>query len=105
MSVNYLNGKLYNPRNLDAEEMLYKQYFEKLLTIFDENYEIFIFKGEDFNRMLAVGVLNRHSQVGVKIYLKYACVAISDPLNASVIERAKNHFESGNSEDLLLNCP
>lgn len=67
----------------------------------------FILLLEDFDRMLAVGVVNRspQRQVAVTIYLKYANLPISNPLKPSVIERVKNHFRSSSLEDLVLNIP
>ena len=100
--------KLYDPRNLDKEEIEYRQDFEKLASEFGAGYEIWIRK-EDFNRMLSAAIVNRDSlgdsPVAVKIYLKYSSVPISNPVNPRVIEIAKNHFRSSNSEDLVLNCP
>ncbi|MEB3217037.1 MAG: hypothetical protein VKN72_12535 [Nostocales cyanobacterium 94392] len=96
--------KLYNATNLDKEETQYKIYFEQLVTEFGAENEIFIRK-EDFNRMLAAGIVNRHSQVAVTIYLKYGCIDIPNPLNLTVIETARNHLISSTSTDLKLNCP
>lgn len=96
--------KYYAPSNLDGEEIQYKTYFDKLVTGFGVDYEIWIRK-EDFGRMLAAGIVNRCSQVAVTIYLKYGSVPIPDPLNPTVIETARNHLISSKSGDLQLNCP
>lgn len=96
--------KLYNPATLDGEEIQYRQSFEQLVNEFGANYQIWVRK-EDFGRMLSAGIVNRNSLVAVKIYLKYGITPISNPLNPNVIKRAKNHFKSSASEDLVLNCP
>jgi hypothetical protein len=106
MTYSAVNGKIYNPHNLqilDPEEMQYLQYFQALANIFNsQNYEIWI-KREDYGRMLFVGVLNKKSLVAVKIYLVYACVPIDDPLNVNVLQAAINHFQSRVREDLVIN--
>ncbi|WP_016876365.1 hypothetical protein ACF3DV_06795 [Chlorogloeopsis fritschii PCC 9212] len=106
MTYSAVNGKIYNPQNLqnlDREEIQYLQCFQKLASVFNQqDYEIWI-KREDYDRMLFVGVVNQHSQVAVKIYLKYACVPIDDPINVNVLQTAINHFQSGVQEDLVLN--
>lgn len=89
-------------QNLDWEEIQYLPCFEKLASVFNQNYEIWI-KREDFDRMLFVGVVNRDSLVAVKIYLKYACVPIDNPINTNVLQMAINHFQSRIQEDLVLN--
>lgn len=99
-----MNDKLYNPNNFSVEDIRYKQYFDKLASVFGNDYEIWIRK-EDYSRMLSAGIVNRHSLVAVTIYLKYGSVEIDDFLNPSVIEIAKNHFKSSSLEDLKLNVP
>jgi hypothetical protein len=102
-----MSNKLFNPhnmQNLDGEEMQYRHQLEQLFSVFGQDCDIWISK-EDFDRMLLAAVVNRHSQVAVKIYLKYAHGPISDPINANVLERAINHFKSGSTEDLVLNPP
>ncbi|NJL09757.1 MAG: hypothetical protein HC908_04740 [Calothrix sp. SM1_7_51] len=102
-----MSDKLFNPhnlQNLDSEEMQYKHYLEQLFNVFSQDCDIWVSK-EDFNRMLLAGVVNRHSQVAVKIYLKYACVPISDPINVYVLKKTIDHFKSASSEDLVLNRP
>ena len=106
MSYSTVNGKIYNPQNiqnLDQEEIKYLPCFQTLATVFNQqNYEIWI-KREDYDRMLFVGIVNQHTHVAVKIYLKYACVPIDDPINVNVLQAAINHFQSGVEEDLVLN--
>lgn len=99
-----MQDKLYNPLTLDAEERLYTHYFEQLASIFLNPYQIWVRK-EDFGRMLIAGIVDPCSSVAVTIYLKYASSPLSNPLNSSVLEEARNHFNSGQSSDLVLNSP
>ena len=105
MTYSDVNGKIYNPQNLqnlDREEIEYLPCFQKLARVFNEGYDIWI-KREDFDRMLLAVVVNKYSQVAIKIYLKYASVPIDDPVNINVLQTAINHFRSGIQEDLVLN--
>jgi hypothetical protein len=96
--------RLYEPSILSSEERLFRDYFEQLVSEFGSDYEIWV-RNEDFSRMIAAGVVNRRSEVAVTICFKYNGSAISNPLNASVIERVRHHLRSSTIEDLQINCP
>jgi hypothetical protein len=99
-----MQDKLYNPLTLDAEERRYSRYFEQLASLFPNPYQIWVRK-EDFGRMLVAGIVDPRSSAAVTIYLKYASSPLSNPLKItlSVLEEARNHFNSGQSGDLVLN--
>ncbi|MEH2181691.1 hypothetical protein [Nostoc sp.] len=102
----FTNVKIYNAQNiqnLDREEVQYLSCFQTLANVFNQqDYDILINR-EDFDRMLFVDVINRISFAAVKIYFKYACVPIDDPINVNVLQGAINHFQSGSKEKLILN--
>ncbi|MDZ8238459.1 MAG: hypothetical protein RMZ69_14970 [Nostoc sp. ChiQUE01a] len=102
----FTNGKIYNPQNiqnLDREEIQYLSCFQTLASVFNQQDYDILMNRENYDRMLFVDVINRISFAAVKIYFKYACVPIDNPINVNVLQAAITHFQSGVEEKLILN--
>jgi hypothetical protein len=99
-----MTDRLYKSNEISVEEIPFKEYFNKLVSEFGNDYEIWI-RNRDFNRMIAAGVVNRSSGIAVSICFKYGGAAISNPLNTAVIERIRHYLISLATEDLKINFP
>lgn len=95
--------RLYEPGVLSAEERPFRVYFDRLLSEFGSEYEVWV-RNKDFSRIIAAGIVNRRSEVAVTICFKYGGSVIPNPLDAIVIESVRHHFMSSNTEDLQINC-
>lgn len=98
-----MTDRLYKSNELLVEERPFKEYFNKLVSEFGNEYEIWI-RNRDFNRMIAGGVVNRRSGA-VSICFKSGGAGISNPLNTAVIERIRHYLISLATEDLKINFP
>uniref|UniRef100_A0A832H4I2 Uncharacterized protein n=1 Tax=Oscillatoriales cyanobacterium SpSt-402 TaxID=2282168 RepID=A0A832H4I2_9CYAN len=97
-------AKIYDPKTLEADEKPFASFFEQVASEFTApQYRIWVGSG-DYQRRICAGVQDDDSGVVVKIYCKYQ-KPIQNPWNAFVIQRVREHFESGSTQDLLINCP
>ena len=99
-----MSDHLYDANKVSFEEAPFQAYFERLLLEFSDKYEIWV-RNEDCSRFIAVGIVNRVSQIAVSICLKCNGVEIYDPLSVKVIEQTRNHLASAVKEDLRINYP
>lgn len=75
--------------------------FEQLRTEFGATYQIWR-RVEDFDRWLSAGVLNPSTRVAATIALRKGTRKRTTPLSPSEIQRIREHFASGDQEDLAL---
>ncbi|MBS9395913.1 MAG: hypothetical protein HEQ29_23335 [Dolichospermum sp. LBC05a] len=91
----------YKPSNLIGIEKKFQPDFDKLVSEFGNDCDIFIRK-YDYGRMMAAGIVNRYSNVAITIPFIKGNIPLEDPLNTNVLNKVKNHFMSKNPEDLIL---
>lgn len=93
----------YNSDEPTGQARQYKAYFDRFVTEFGADYEIWV--REDGNNKLAVGIVNRHFGKAVTIWFKYHGIYLPHhPLSPIVIEATRNHLISP-IEDLQINYP
>jgi hypothetical protein len=91
----------YTPSNLTGIEKKFQSYFDKLVSEFGNDCDIFIRK-YDYGRMMAAGIVNRYSNVAITIPFIKGNTPLEDPLNTNLLNKVKNHLMSLNPEDLIL---
>jgi hypothetical protein len=91
----------YKSSNLIGIEKKFQPYFDKLVSEFGNDCDIFIRK-YDYRRMMAAGIVNRYSNVAITIHFIKGNIPLGDPLNTNLLNKVKNHLISLNPEDSIL---